>query len=173
MDTEAEETYVSLRLAHGDITHVIDLLNRAKTIDDVSIKTALVRYCIIEYARPFKASRGRFRSNFRRVDEASIFPGGNTDHKALITERDQRIAHGDITAYDPQLHYWSQQDIFPIVLKGSCLYDNTDKLIETILTLCNIVLNYLVLQMKTLEVLFRDQISENGPAWKKTSGLKN
>jgi hypothetical protein len=163
MHTEAEERYVSLRLAHGDITHVVDLLNRAKTLEDASIKTALVRYCIIEYAKPFNTSKGRFRSTFRRIDEESIFPGGNSDHKALITERDQRIAHGDITAYNPQLHYWSQQDIFPIVFKGSKLYDNMDKLIETILDLCDIILSYLVLQMESLEALFREQIKENDP----------
>ena len=164
MDTEAEEKYVSLRLAHGDIAHVIDLLTRAKTVEDASIKTALIRYCIIEYAKPFKASRGLFRANFRRLDEKSVFPGGNIEHKALITERDQRIAHGDITAYFPQLHYWSQQDIFPIVLKGSHLYDNMDKLIETILGLCVTVLDYLKVQIEALESLLREQIRENDPA---------
>jgi hypothetical protein len=166
MDTETEERYVSLRLAHGDITHVVDLLNRAKIAEDSSIKTVLVRYCIIEYAKPFKASKGVFRSKFRRLDEESVFPGGNADHKALIAERDQRIAHGDITAYYPQLHYWSKQDIFPIVLRGSHLYDNMDKLIETISGLCDTVLNYLVVQMKAFERSFREQIKENDPNWK-------
>ena len=166
MDTEAEERYVSMRLAHGDIANVIDLLNRARAVSDTSIKVALVRYCIIEYAKPFKASRGVFRTNFRRIDEESVFPGGNSDHKALITERDQRIAHGDITAFRPQLHYWSQPDIFPIVLKGSHLYDNIDKLIEKILGLCEVVLKYLTGQMASLEAEFRKQISNNDPAWK-------
>jgi len=166
MDTEAEEKYVSMRLAHGDIANVIDLLNRAKAESDTSIKAALVRYCIIEYAKPFKASKGVFRVNFRRIDEELVFPGGNSDHKALITERDQRIAHGDITSYRPQLHYWSQQDIFPIVLKGSHLYDNIDNLIEKMLYLCNIVLKYLIGQMEALEVVFREQIRNNDPTWK-------
>lgn len=166
MHTEAEEKYVSLRLAHGDIANVIDLLNRAKTVGDTSIKTALVRYCIIEYAKPFTASKGVFRSHFRRVCEKSVFPDGNMDHRALITERDQRIAHGDITAFRPELHYWSQRDIFPIVLKGSHLYDDIDKLIETMLGLCDGVLNYLTVQLKGFEGVFRKQIKENDPAWK-------
>jgi hypothetical protein len=119
-----------MRLAYGDIANVVDLLNRARAVSDTSIKAALVRYCIIEYAEPFKASKGVFRTRFRRIDEESVYPGGNSNHKALITECDQRIAHGDITAFRPQLHYWSQPDIFSIVLKGSHLYDNIDKLIE-------------------------------------------
>lgn len=165
MDTEVEEKYVSMRLAHGDIANVIDLLNRARAVSDTFIKVALVRYCIIEYAKPFKASKGVFRTNFRRIDEESVFPGGNSDHKALITERDQRIAHGDITAFRPQLHYWSQQDIFPIVLKVSHLYDNIDKLIETMLGLCDVVLNHLTVQMKALESTFRKLIRKDDPTW--------
>jgi hypothetical protein len=166
MDTEAEEKYVSMRLAHGDIASVIDLLTRAKGESDTSIKAALVRYCIIEYAKPFKISKGVFRTNFRRLKEESVFPGGNLDHKALITERDQRIAHGDITAYSPQLHYWSQQDIFPIVLKSSHLYDNIDKCIEKMLDLCDVVLKYLTDQIGVLELMFREQIRNNDPTWK-------
>jgi hypothetical protein len=47
MDTEAEEKYVSMRLAHGDISNVVDLLKRARMDSDTSIKSAVVRYCII------------------------------------------------------------------------------------------------------------------------------
>lgn len=104
MDTETEERYVSMRLAHGDITNAIDLINRARKESDNSVKSTIVRYCIIEYAKPFKASRGIFRAKFRPLEEEAVFPSGNTDHKALMVERDQRIAHGDITSFCPELH---------------------------------------------------------------------
>jgi hypothetical protein len=42
MDTEAEEKYVSMRLAHGGIANVIDLLKRARMDSDASIKSAVV-----------------------------------------------------------------------------------------------------------------------------------
>ena len=161
MNTEAEEKYVSMRLAHGDISNVINVLNRARTESDTAVKSAVVRYCIIEYAKPFKESRGAFCKKFRPLDEESVFPGGNADHKALIGERDQRIAHGDITAFCPQLHYWSEHDIFPIVLKSSHLYDNIDKLVDKMLVLCDIVLEYLTDQMKAFETFFRKQIRSN------------
>ncbi len=116
MDTKTEERYVSMRLAHGDITNAIDLLNRARKESDNSIKSTIVRYCIIVYAKPFKISRGIFHAKFIPLKEEAVFPGGNTDHKALIVERDERIAHGDIKSFCPKLHYWSRPDIFP-----SCL----------------------------------------------------
>ncbi len=147
-----------MRLAHGDITNAIDLLNRARKESDSAIKSTIVRYCIIVYAKPFKKSCGIFRARFRPLEEEAVFPGGNTDHKALIIERDERIAHGDIKSFCPKLHYWSRPDIFPIVFKSSRLYDNIDKLIDKMLVLCDTVLRYLTNEMKTLETLFREQI---------------
>jgi hypothetical protein len=165
MDTETEERYVSMRLAHGDITNAIDLLNRARKESDNSIRSTIVRYCIIVYAKPFKISRGIFRAKFIPLKEEVVFPGGNTDHKALMDERDKRIAHGDITSFCPKLHYWSRPDIFPIVFKSSHLYDNIDKLIDKMLVLCNTVLRYLTDEMKTLETLFREQIKNTPNEW--------
>lgn len=121
METQKEEEYVSLRLADGDINNVIRLLKLAKTETDPTLKSLIVRYCIIEYAKPFKMSCGVFRKKFKALDATAIFPSGNPDHETLITERDQRIAHGDITAYKPKLHYWSELDIFPIVQRPSHL----------------------------------------------------
>lgn len=151
-----------MRLAHGDITNAIYLLNCSRKESDNSIKSTIVRYCIIEYAKPFKTSRGIFRAKFRPLEEEAVFPGGNTYHKALMAERDQRIVHGDITSFCPKLHYWSGPDIFPIALKSSHLYDNIDKLIDKMLVLCDTVLRYLTYEMKTMETLFREQI-KNAP----------
>jgi len=161
METRLEEEYVSMRLAHRDIENVIRLLNRAKTEADNVIKSTILRYCIIEYAKPFKKSKGVFRKEFIPLDKVAVFPGGNADHEALITERDQRIAHGDITAYNPRLHYWSQLDIFPIVQRSSHLCDNIDVLIDKMLSLCEVVLRYLVEHTAILEKLFREEFEKN------------
>jgi hypothetical protein len=161
METRIEEEYVSVRLAHGDIENAIRLLNRARTETDTIIKSVIVRYCIIEYANPFKKSKGVFRKEFIPLDKASVFPAGNSDHEALITERDQRIAHGDITAYNPRLHYWPELDIFPIIQRSSHLCDHIDMLIDKMLGLCDIVLRYLVDRMTTLGTLFRQEIKKN------------
>ena len=152
METQIDEEYVNMRLAHADIENAIRLLNHARTEKDPNIKRSIVQYCIIEYAKPFKSSYGVFRKKFIPLDKASIFPTGNFDHEALILERDQRIAHGDITAYKPRLHYWPEQDIFPIIQRSSHLYDNIDALIDKMLLLCNIVLTYVVDRMKNLEI---------------------
>ena len=161
METRKEEGYVSMRLAQGDIENAIRLLNRARTETDATIKSVIVRYCIIEYAKPFKKSRGVFQKEFIPLDKALVFPSGNSDHEALITERDQRIAHGDITAYNPRLHYWPDLDIFPIVQRPSHLCDQIDMLIDKMLALCDIVLRYLVDRRTTLEILFREEIEMN------------
>jgi hypothetical protein len=155
MESEIEEEYVSMRLAHSDITNVIHVLNRAKTENDSTMKSVLVRYCIIEYARPFTGSKGIFQKYYKPLKKDSIFPTGNADHEALIKERDERIAHSDIAAYKPRLHYWSKKDIFPIVQRSSHLYDNIDTLIDKMLVLCDIVLRYLVDRINTLEIDFR------------------
>ncbi len=159
MESQIEEEYVSMRLAHGDITNAITLLDRAKSEKDGTLKSVLVKYCIIEYARPFTGSRGIYQKHFKPLQKESIYPNGNTDHDALIAERDQRIAHSDITAYNPRLHYWTKQDIFPIVQKSSHLYDNIDALIEKMLLLCNTVLTYLIDRIKTLETEFKNNIA--------------
>jgi hypothetical protein len=121
----------------------------------------LVRYCIIEYAKPSKKSKGVFRKQFIPLDKASVFPAGNFDHEALITERDQRIAHGDITAYNPRLQYSPELDIFPIVQRSSDLCDHIDMFIDKMLVLCDIVLRYLVDRMTTLDTLFREEIEKD------------
>ncbi len=156
METQKEEEYVSLRLAVGDIENVIRLLKLAKTEKDPTLKSLIVRYCVIEYARPFKISCGVFRRKFKALDATAVFPSGNPDHETLITERDQRIAHGDITAYKPRLHYWSELDIFPIVQKPSHLCDNIDNIIAKIELLCSIVKCYLVERMTVMENEFRE-----------------
>ncbi len=161
METRIDEEYVSMRLARGDIENAIRLLNRAQTETDTMIKSVIVRYCIIEYARPFKKSKGVFRKEFVPLDKTSVFPAGNSDHEALITERDQRIAHGDITAYNPRLHYWPEPDIFPIVQRSSHLCDHIDMLIDKMLVLCDIVMRYLVDRMTILETLFREEIEKD------------
>jgi hypothetical protein len=150
-----------MRLAHGDIENAIRLLNRARTETDTTIKSVLVRYCIIEYAKPSKKSKGVFRKQFIPLDKASVFPAGNFDHEALITERDQRIAHGDITAYNPRLQYSPELDIFPIVQRSSDLCDHIDMFIDKMLVLCDIVLRYLVDRMTTLDTLFREEIEKD------------
>jgi hypothetical protein len=160
MESQREEEYVSMRLAHGDIENAIRLLSLAKTVNDPTIKCLIVRYSIIEYAKPFKLSYGVFRKKFKPLDAASVFPFGNPDHEALITERDQRIAHGDITAYNPKLHYWAELDIFPIVQRPSHLYDNIALLIDKMETLCDIVKRYLVDCLATLETEFREGIKK-------------
>ncbi len=43
MQTQIEEEYVSLRLAHGDSEDVIRLLNRAKAEPDSTIKGVIVQ----------------------------------------------------------------------------------------------------------------------------------
>jgi hypothetical protein len=78
-----------------------------------------------------------------------------------MTERDQRIAHGDITAYNPRLHYWPEADIFPIVQRSSHLYDPIDILIDKMLVLCNTFLRYVVDRMTTLEKVFREEIEKD------------
>lgn len=162
MENKIEEEYVSMRLAHGDIKNAIRLLNRARTETDTEIKSVIVRYCIIEYGKPFKKSKGVFRKKFIPLDKALVFPGGNSDHEALIAERDQRIAHGDITVYNPMLHYWSELDIFPIVQTPSHLCDHVNTFIDKMLAVCDIVLRYLVDRITTLETFFREEIEKNG-----------
>ena len=161
MQTQVEEEYVSLRLAHGDISHAITLLNLAQTEKDPTIKAVIVRDCIIKYVKPFKVSYGVFQRSFKALKKEEIFPDGNPDHDALVSERDQRIAHGDITACKPKLHYWTKQNIFPIVFRSSHLYDDIDTLIERVLSLCNIVLDYLNNRMESLENSFRDAIRKD------------
>lgn len=161
MQTQVEEEYVSLRLAHGDISHAITLLKRAQTEKDPTIKAVIARDCIIKYVKPFKVSYGVFQSCFKALKKEEIFPDGNPDHDALVTERDQRIAHGDITAYKPKLHYMTKQDIFPIVFRPSHLYDDIDALIERVLSLCNIVLVYMTNRMGNLENSFRDEMRKD------------
>ena len=161
MESEREEVYVSLRLAHGDIENVIRYLNLAKTENDPTLKSLIVRYCVIEYAKPFKTSWGVFRKKFKPLDAATVFPEGNPDHETLITERDQRIAHGDITAYNPKLHYWSELDIFPIVQRSSHLCDNIAQLIEKMEILCDIVGRYLVNSLTAMETELREDIKKN------------
>jgi hypothetical protein len=161
MLTQTDEEYVSMRLAHADIQNAIRLLNLARIETDTTIKSAIVRYCIIEYAKPFKTSMGVFRKKFIPLDKTSVFHGGNSDHDTLIDERDQRIAHGDITAYNPRLHYWAELDIFPIVQRSSHLYDHIDMLIEKMLALCDIVLRYVVDRMTALEKVFREEIEKD------------
>jgi hypothetical protein len=160
METQTDEEYISTRLAQGDIENAIRLLNHARTEADTTIKSVIVKYCIIEYAKPFKKSRGVFQKKFIPLDKTLVFPSGNSDHEALITERDQRIAHGDITAYNPSLHYWPDLDIFPIVQRPSHLCDQIDILIDKMLALCDIVLRYLVDRRTTLEMLFRQEIEK-------------
>jgi hypothetical protein len=150
-----------MRLAHGDIENAIRLLNRAKVEKDDTIKGVIVKYCIIEYARPFTTSNGVFRKKFKPLDNSSVFPVGNSDHEALMTERNQRIAHSDISAYNPKLHYWPEPNIFPIVQRPSHLYNDIDKLIEKMLVLCDIVIKYLADQMTTLETFFRKDIEKD------------
>jgi hypothetical protein len=161
MESEREEEYVSLRLAHGDIENVIRLLILAKAEKNPDLKAVIVRYCIIEYAKPFKMSRGVFKKKFKPLDAASVFPSGNHDHDKLITERDQRIAHGDITAYNPKLHYWSDLDIFPIVQRPSHLCDKIAPLIEKMEELCDTVKRSLVDRLTAMETEFRDDIKKN------------
>ena len=161
MNTETEEKYVSMRLAHGDIENVIRLLNRARPEDDLIVKSTLIRYCIIEYARPFKESRGVFSRKFRPLEKENVFQGGNAGHEKLMIERDQRIAHGDITALCPKLHYWREGDIFPIVQKTSQLYNDLNILIDEMLGLCDVVLRYLSNELSRLETGFREQINNN------------
>lgn len=168
MENLEEQQYVSYRIAHGDIEETIRLLNRAKTESDDTIKTALVKYCVISYARPFKSSKGVFESEksshrsrktrFCPLESALVFPGGNSDHEALMAERDQRIAHSDMTAWEPTVHYWRSTDSFPIVQRRSQFYDRIDQEIETMLSLCNVVLRFLVDQMTILEAKFKSLI---------------
>ena len=145
-----------MRLAHGDIENAIRLLNRARTEPDTTIQTVIVKYCIIEYAKPFKKSNDVSGKMFIPLKDASVFPGGNSDHDQLIKERDQYIAHGDLKAYNPKLYYLPERDIFPIGLTPSHLYDQIDMLIDKMLAVCDIVLKYLVDRMTTLETLFRE-----------------
>jgi len=163
METQEEEKYGSMRLAREDIENAIRLLNRARTETDTTIKSVIVRYCIIEYAKPFKESKGVFQKKFIPLDKTSVFPTGNSDHEVLITERDQRIVHSDITAYNPTLHYCPEVDGFPIGQKSSHLCDDIDMLIDKMLALCDIVLRYLGDQMATLERLFREDLQKNQP----------
>jgi hypothetical protein len=158
MENKEEENYVSLRMAHGDIERAIHLLNLAKQQTGDTIKEALVQLCVIIYSRPFKNSHGIFQKQYVPLTSASIFPGGNSDHDAIISDRDQYIAHGDVTAYNPELHDWSSLDIFPIVQRPSHLYDRIDSLIEIMLHLCNITLIFLVSQIAFMEELFRKEI---------------
>lgn len=163
MESEREELYVSLRIALGDMENVFRLPKQAKTENDPGLRKLIVRYCIIEYAKPFKLSRGVFKKKFKPLDAVYVFPSGNSDHDMLITERDQRIAHGDITAYKPQLHYWSKLDIFPIVQRPSHLCDNIFPLIEKIEMLCGIVKQYLVDSLETMESEFREEMKKHQP----------
>jgi hypothetical protein len=160
MQTLKEEEYVSLRLAHGDLENAIRLLNRAKAESDDTIKRVIVQHCIIEYAKPFTMSKGKFRT-FIPLNKSSVFPDGNSDHETLMTERNQRIAHSDIIAWDPTLHYPSWFDGFPIAERPSHLYDHIDPLIDKMLAVCDVVLSYLVNRMAAMETEFRKEIALN------------
>ena len=167
MENFEEQQYVSYRIANGDIEDTIRLLNRAKVETDDTIKTVLVKYCVISYARPFKHSMGFFdnenpslkssKMRFFPLESALVFPSGSSDHDTLIAERDQRIAHCDITAWKPTLHYWRSWDSFPITQQPSHLYDRIDPLIEKMLVLRDIVLKYLVHQRALMEEKFRSE----------------
>jgi len=82
--TEKEEKYVSIRLTDEVMRNVICLLNYAKAENDQSIKSVLVRYCIVEYAKQFMESHGVFKKRFIPLKKKLIFPGGNADHERLI-----------------------------------------------------------------------------------------
>ncbi len=121
MDNSAEEKYVSLRIASGDITAAKKLFVSANALEDKYVKHSLVSYSIICLLRPFKKSYGKFKKAFIPLKKIEIFQNKINFFETLESERDSRIAHSDLSVRNPELHYWSKIDTFPIVLKSSTL----------------------------------------------------
>jgi hypothetical protein len=149
-------------MAHADIAYASHLLNLAKVQTDNTIKKALVQLCVIIYARPFGKIRGKHHSKpkmFYPLKWENVSSSDNSDHDTLMAERDQYVAHGDITAYNPRLVYFVPWDGFAIEQRPSHYYDHIDQRIETMLVLCDIVRKHLADRMTVMESSFREKMS--------------
>jgi hypothetical protein len=160
MQNEEEEIYVSLRMACSDIQETIQMLNLAKTQTNVDIKTALVKLSVITYCKPFKTINGVYKKKFKPLNKDTVFPCVNHDHNALIRDRDQYFAHGDLSAYDPRLSYSPPWNTFVIRQRPSHLFDRIDQQIEKMLALCDIVLKYLEDQIQPYHKKFREELAQ-------------
>ena len=143
MDNNDEEKYVSLRLASGDIEEVESIIGCVEKMTKSKERHYLMASCIVAYSRPFKTSRGKYQKRFCALNSKDIADIDLKFHDEVIGERDQRIAHGDITSHCPTLHYWSKAEIFPIVYRRSTFFDNYTRLVERFKWNAKAILNHI------------------------------
>lgn len=109
MDNEREEWFVFLNFAVADVGLARRILASAEEGYPPFVEHCLLREAVVVYARPFKASNGRFKARLKLSDQ--VVPDECKDlHAQMIAYRDMAFAHTDLRARDPQLHCWTGFD---------------------------------------------------------------
>jgi len=102
--TSDDEAYIHFQECLTSLNRSWAILEKLESTDlDATLRSASYRMALIEYAKPFKESRG---ANRRR--HALSLPQMSQDdtklHARLITLRDQVLAHSDLTASDSTVY---------------------------------------------------------------------
>ncbi len=102
MENEAEERFVFLVIADGDMNEAQAALDAVPRYRDDTVRFGLLRDAVISYSRPFKRCNGKYVKEHRLG--ADVVPQQYEDlHKRLLGYRDQITAHLDIDVRDPTL----------------------------------------------------------------------
>ena len=102
--TEYEEDLIHLEQCINDLNSawtILDIINKVDA--NPVLRSAAYRMAIIEYAKPFKNSRGITRYKLL-LDPPPLSSEENLLHEQLIGLRDQFLAHSDLSIKGPQLH---------------------------------------------------------------------
>lgn len=119
MHNPAEEWYVFLRFADGDICQAQIALDHLTIVESDFLRLCLLKDAAISFSRPFKKSRGAFNKSLR-LDDIYVPSDFKVLHAELIGLRDQVFAHTDIDVRSPVLHCWTggPKPVFPILFKS-------------------------------------------------------
>ena len=156
--TEQEEKYVHFVSCVNDLNNAWLLLYEIKKrYKDNSLAGAAFQFALIEYSKPYKASRGTV-SNLKnkpfqyKLDESHI-PAKHIElHKRIIEARDQIHAHSDLTVREAKLYVKnsSHKKIVGAVqnkISGTEEFSNIDAIIDLI----EQTLDSMYLEVKRLE----------------------
>jgi hypothetical protein len=109
MHTIEQERYIFYDLAHGDMIRTKNNIARAAKLDDKQLVDVLCRDAIISYCRPFSHNNGKFIPRNLVVPESFIPRTLRARHKAILSARNDLIAHLDLSkqsaALGPDLSY--------------------------------------------------------------------
>jgi hypothetical protein len=118
--TPAEEHYVHFAECVESLTSSWRILKELESVAPGVIRAAAYRMALVEYAKPYKVSRG----THKRGRQGYVLPTPNLPpedialHTQILGLRDQVLAHSDLTLKDARVHA-SRVQGHPFVAIGS------------------------------------------------------